>query len=93
LGARALAEGGSGAFGIWARAEVLWVLSYLRVHSLRSQRVTALVSKKEPLYVTAANDGLEALTVAELRDKSRVLSVVPTGKRARTERSAAPSGG
>jgi hypothetical protein len=29
--------------------------------------------------VTAENDGLEALTIAELRDKGRVLSVVPTG--------------
>jgi hypothetical protein len=29
--------------------------------------------------VTAENDGLEALTVAELRDKGRVLGVVPTG--------------
>jgi hypothetical protein len=29
--------------------------------------------------VTAANDGLETLTIAELRDKGRVLSVVPAG--------------
>jgi hypothetical protein len=29
--------------------------------------------------VTAENDGLEALTVAELRDKGLVLSVVPAG--------------
>jgi hypothetical protein len=29
--------------------------------------------------VTAANDGLEALAVAELREKDRVLSAVPTG--------------
>jgi hypothetical protein len=29
--------------------------------------------------VTAANDGLEALTIAELREKARVLSVVPAG--------------
>jgi hypothetical protein len=30
--------------------------------------------------VTAENDGLEALTIAELRDnKGRVLSVVPAG--------------
>ena len=29
--------------------------------------------------MTAENDGLEELTIAELRDKGRVLSVVPAG--------------
>jgi hypothetical protein len=41
--------------------------------------------------VTAANDGLEALTVAELRDKGRVLSVVSTGTD-REKRRAEPCG-